>query len=232
MRILIAEDEKEIARALQLMLEKQRYAVDCVHTGTDALAYLLSEGYDAVCLDIMMPEMDGLSVLKAMRERGIATPVLLLTAKAELDDRVEGLDAGADDYLSKPFAMREFLARIKALLRRSGSYTDELLSFGSIKLDCGGYTLSKAPREARLNNKEFQLMELFMRNPRHVFSTTQLMERIWGYECEAELNVVWTNIANLRKKLRELDADILIKTMRGAGFALYEGGNAEDKATC
>lgn len=220
MRILIAEDEVGIAKALKLILEKNRFSVDMVHNGTDALDYLLSVSYDAVVLDIMMPGLDGLEVLSRAREAGVSAPVLFLSAKAEVEDRVAGLDAGADDYLPKPFATSEFISRVKALTRRSGSYVPELIRLGNTTLDLSGYTLSTGDRSVRLNNKEFQLMELFMRNLGRVFSTENLMDKVWGLDSDAEIDVVWTYIGFLRKKLKQLCADIEIKTIRGAGYAL------------
>lgn len=220
MRILIAEDEVGIAKALKLILEKNRFSVDLVHNGTDALDYLLSVSYDAVVLDIMMPGLDGLEVLSRAREAGVSAPVLFLSAKAEVEDRVAGLDAGADDYLPKPFATSEFISRVKALTRRSGSYVPELIRLGNTTLDLSGYTLSTGDRSVRLNNKEFQLMELFMRNRGRVFSTENLMDKVWGLDSDAEIDVVWTYIGFLRKKLKQLCADIEIKTIRGAGYAL------------
>lgn len=222
MRILLAEDEVSIARALKVMLEKNKFTVDMVHNGTDALDYILQIHYDALVLDIMMPGLDGLEVLRQVRHRGIATPALFLTAKSEIEDRITGLDAGADDYLPKPFATGEFLARVRALCRRSGAYAPSLLAFGDLCLDCGQYLLSKGPEQLRLNNKEFQLMELFMKNPGHVFSSEHLMERVWGLDTEAEIDVVWTYIGFLRKKLRSLHAGVEIRTIRGAGYALEE----------
>lgn len=222
MRILIAEDEVTIARALKVMLEKNKYAVDMVHNGLDALEYILAVRYDALVLDIMMPGMDGIQVLQAARSRGIATPALFLTAKAEIDDRVAGLDAGADDYLPKPFAAPEFLARVRALVRRSDSYAAPILRLGNLMLDCGQYTLASPMGTLRLNNKEYQLMELFMRHPRQVFSCEHLMEKIWGLDAEAEIDVVWTYIGFLRKKLKQLEATAELRTIRGAGYALEE----------
>ena len=222
MRVLIAEDEIGIAKALKLILEKNRFSVDMVHNGLDALDYMLSVSYDAVVLDIMMPGLDGLEVLKRARAAGVSSPVLFLTARGEIEDRVAGLDAGADDYLPKPFATCEFVSRVKALTRRSGSYTPDIISLGETKLDLSGYTLSRGDRSVRLGNKEFQLMELFMRNRGRVFSTEYLMDKVWGLDSEAEIDVVWTYIGFLRKKLRQLDADIEIKTIRGAGYALEE----------
>ena len=222
MRILIAEDEVTIARALKVMLERKKYAVDVVFNGKDALDYIRAASYDALVLDIMMPGMDGLTVLREARALGITTPALFLTAKAEVEDRVTGLDAGADDYLPKPFDASEFLARVRALTRRSGAYTPSRLTLGNTSLDCGTYQLLTPYGETRLNNKEFQLMELFLRHPRQVFSSEHLMEKVWGLDAEAEMDVVWTYIGFLRKKLKTLQADIEIKTIRGAGYALEE----------
>lgn len=222
MHILIAEDEVSIARALQLMLEKNKYAVDVVHSGTDALDYILAGDYDALVLDIMMPDMDGISVLTEVRRRGITTPTLFLTAKSEIEDRIAGLDAGADDYLPKPFASGEFLARVRALVRRSSAYAPDILTFGGITLDAGTYILRAAGGETRLNNREFQLMELFLRHPRQIFSAERLMDRIWGPDSGAGIDVVWTYIGFLRKKLKQVGADVEIRTIRGAGYALEE----------
>ena len=222
MRILIAEDEVTIACVLKVMLEKNKYAVDMVHNGSDALDYIQAVGYDALVLDIMMPGKDGIEVLKAARAEGNTTPALFLTAKAEVADRVVGLDAGADDYLPKPFAANEFLARVRALTRRSNTYASFALSFGNVTLDCCQYLLKTAFEEVRLNNKEFQLTELFLRHPRQVFSSEHLMEKVWGLDSEAEMDVVRTYIGFLRRKLRQIGADIEIRTIRGAGYALEE----------
>ena len=222
MRILIADDERELAKALKTVLERSKYTVDTVFTGADALEYGLQGVYDGLILDIMMPGMDGLEVLRALRDRGIATPVMLLTARGEVSDRVTGLEAGADDYLPKPFAMAEFLARVKALLRRSGSYAADVLAVGDLQLDSGAYELRGPKGAAKMNNKEFQLLELFMRSPRRIFSTDDLMEKLWGWDSEAEINVVWTNIANLRRKLGQLGSRVEIRSIRGVGYQLEE----------
>ena len=222
MRILIAEDEISIAKALKVMLERNKYVVDAVYNGTDAVDYACTNVYDALILDIMMPGMDGISALTAIRQNGVTTPALFLTAKAEVEDRVAGLDAGADDYLPKPFAASEFLVRVRALTRRSGGYAPALLRLGNTTLDCGQYTLSSPAGSLRLNNKEYQLMELFLRHPRQVFSTEHLMEKLWSIDSAAELDVIWTYIGFLRKKLKLLGADVEIRTIRGAGYALEE----------
>ncbi len=222
MRILIAEDEVTIAKALKVMLERNKYAVDVVYNGNDALDYVRTASYDALVLDIMMPGLDGLTVLREARAQGITTPALFLTAKAEIEDRVTGLDAGADDYLPKPFDTSEFLARVRALTRRSNTYASSMLRFGNTALDRSQYLLKTASGEVRLNNKEFQLMELFLRHPHQVFSSEHLMEKVWGLDSEAEMDVVWTYIGFLRKKLKALQADIELRTIRGAGYALEE----------
>ena len=220
MRILLAEDEAGIARALKVMLEKNKYTVDMVHNGADALEHIMSSEYDALVLDIMMPGMDGIEVLTRARAGSMTAPALFLTTKGEVEDRVAGLDAGADDYLPKPFAAGEFLARVRALVRRSGSWAPAVLSFGGLKLDCNQYLLRANGGEVRLNNKEYQLMELFMRHPRQVFSTMHLMERVWELNSESDMDVVWTYLGFLRRKLRQLGADVEIKTIRGAGYVL------------
>ena len=222
MRILIAEDEVTIARALKVMLEKNKYAVDMVHNGNDALDYIQATTYDALVLDIMMPKMDGIQALREIRSLGISTPALFLTAKAEIEDRVVGLDAGADDYLPKPFATAEFLARVRALVRRSSAYAPQKLTLGKTELDCGSYCLNVGTESVRLNNKEFQLLELFFRHPGQVFSADHLMDKVWGLDAAAEIDVVWTYIGFLRRKLKNLGADVEIKTIRGAGYALEE----------
>lgn len=223
MRILIAEDEVSIGRALKVLLEKERYTVDLVHNGNDAVDYIEAAHYDALVLDIMMPGRDGIEVLTTVRAHGNTTPALFLTAKGEIEDRVAGLDAGADDYLPKPFATSELLARVRALVRRSDAYAPNVLSLGDLALDCGQYVLSAGGRSERLNNKEFQLMELFLRHPRQVFSSERLMEHVWGFDSEAGIDVVWTYIGFLRKKLKQLGTRVEIRTIRGAGYALEDG---------
>ncbi len=222
MRILIAEDEASIAKALKVMLERNKYVVDAVYNGTDAVDYACTNVYDALILDIMMPGMDGIAALTAIRRSGVTTPALFLTAKAEVEDRVAGLDAGAEDYLPKPFAASEFLARVRALTRRSGGYAPALLRLGNTTLDCGQYTLSTPAGSLRLNNKEYQLIELFLRHPRQVFSSEHLMQKLWSMDSAAEMDVIWTYIGFLRKKLKLLEADVEIRTIRGAGYALEE----------
>ena len=220
MRLLYAEDEKSLARAVSTILVKNNYSVDVVYDGESALDYLATENYDGVILDVMMPKRDGFEVLREMRSRGDITPVLLLTAKSEIDDRVEGLDSGANDYLTKPFDMKELLARIRAMTRVLSVQPDKTLSTGNVRLDCATYDLTGPGGSCKLAGKEFQMMEMLMRNPRKLISTETFMDRIWGYDSEAELNIVWVYISMLRKKLKEIDADVGIKAQRGVGYYL------------
>ncbi len=220
MRILIAEDEIELARGLKFLLEKNKYIVDIVHDGEGALDYFRNTEYDVVILDIMMPKKNGLEVLSAIRREKSRVPVMMLTARSEVKDRVEGLERGADDYLPKPFSTREFIARVKALSRRNEGYMEDRLLFGSVSLDRNCYELSCREKNVRLNNKEFQMAELFMRHPHIVFSTEHLMDRVWDTDSEAGLEVVWTYIGFVRKKLKMIDADIEIRTIRGAGYSM------------
>ena len=220
MRLLLAEDEKELSKALCAILKHNNYSVDAVFNGQDALDYGLCENYDGIILDIMMPKKNGLDVLKELRENGISTPVLMLTAKAEVEDRILGLDMGADDYLTKPFSMGELLARIRAITRRKSEFSPNLLSSGNLSLNRETFELSVDNNSIRLGNKEFQMMEMLMSNPGRLISTEQFMERIWGYETEAEINVVWVYISYLRKKLTTLGADQEIKAVRGVGYTL------------
>ena len=220
MRILIAEDEVATAKALKLLLEKSKFSVDIVHTGTDAWDYVKEGAYEVVVLDIMMPGLSGLEVLERMRKEGFKTPVLMLTAKSEIEDQVAGLDAGADDYLSKPFATSELIARVKALGRRSENYTDTLKTAGDLTLDSNRYEMRAGDKSVSLTNKEFQLMELFVTHPRFVFSTEHLMDKIWGLESNSDIDVVWTHIGFVRKKLKSIDSKAEIKTIRGAGYSL------------
>ncbi|MBR5765332.1 MAG: response regulator transcription factor, partial [Lachnospiraceae bacterium] len=193
-----------------------------VHTGTDAWDYISMGSYEVIVLDIMMPGLSGIDVLTKMRKEHITTPVLLLTAKAEIEDRIAGLDAGADDYLPKPFATGELIARVRALGRRSENYSDSEKKAGNLTLDGNRFTMSVGDKSVNLTNKEFQLMELFINHPGYVFSTDHLMEKIWGLDTDSEIDVVWTHIGFVRKKLRSIGADVEIKTIRGAGYSLSE----------
>ena len=222
MRLLLAEDEAALSKALKTILERNNYSVDAVYDGQTALEYLESDAYDGVILDIMMPKVDGITVLKQVRSRGSRIPILLLTAKSEVDDKVLGLDAGANDYLTKPFNSRELLARIRAMTRAQTAQTDSQLHVGNVTLDRATYELSTPSGAYRLANKEFQMMEMLMSNPRRLISSERFMEKIWGYDSEAEMNVVWVYISYLRKKLTALHADIQIRAKRNAGYTLEE----------
>lgn len=222
MRLLLCEDERSLSRAVEAILRKNNYSVDAVYDGRDALDYIVNGNYDGVILDIMMPIMDGIEVLKKVRSRGITTPILLLTAKSEIEDKVKGLDSGADDYLTKPFDTRELLARIRAMTRGGSVRADTSLRFGNITLDLASYELSSPSGSYKLANKEFQMMEMLMQNPKKLMSTEAFMEKIWGFDSDSELSVVWVYISYLRKKLTALSANISIKAHRNAGYYLEE----------
>ena len=217
MRLLFAEDEKSLSRAITAILKNNHYEVDAVYDGEEALAYLECGTYDGAILDIMMPKKDGLTVLKEIRRQGINTPVLMLTAKAEIDDRVLGLDSGANDYLTKPFAAPELLARIRAMTRTQMTQNTSSLSFGNLSLNQTSFELSSPSGSYQLTNKEFQLLELLMANPGQVISSDRLFEKIWGYESDADPSVIWVYISYLRKKLTALNASV-----RNAGYRLEE----------
>lgn len=222
MRLLLAEDEKELSKALCAILKHNNYSVDPVFNGQDALDYGMDENYDGIILDLMMPKKNGLEVLRELREAGISTPVLILTAKAQLEDKILGLDTGADDYLTKPFATGELLARIRAMTRRKTEFTPNKLTIGNLTLNRETFELSTGSGAIRLGNKEFQMIELMMDNPGRLISTEQFMERIWGYDTDAEINVVWVYISYLRKKLAGLNANVEIRATRGVGYSLEE----------
>lgn len=222
MRLLLAEDEKALSKALVTILERNNYGVDAVYNGQEALDYLACGQYDGVILDIMMPQVDGITVLKTLRSQGNLVPVLLLTAKSEVDDKVEGLDSGANDYLTKPFQVKELLARIRAMTRSAPAQASTKLQLGNVTLDQATFLLSTPSGQVRLANKEYQMLELLLRHPRQLFSTQRLMESIWGYDSDAELNVVWVCMSNLRKKLSALHATVTIKATRNAGYTLEE----------
>lgn len=222
MRLLLAEGEKQLSKALVTILARNNYSVDAVYDGETALQYLGADNYDGVILDIMMPKVDGITVLKQIREKGNLIPVLLLTAKSEVDDKVLGLDAGANDYLTKPFHARELLARIRAMTRTQTAQSSAQLHLGNVTLDQATFELSTPSGSFRLANKEFQMLELLMRNPRSLIPSERFLENIWGYDSEAEINVVWAYISYLRKKLAALHANIQIKATRNAGYSLEE----------
>lgn len=222
MRILFAEDELALSKALTTILKRNNYSVDAVYDGQTALEYLEMDNYDCAILDIMMPKLDGISVLKEIRKKGMQIPVIMLTAKSEVDDKVLGLDSGANDYLTKPFEAKELMARIRAVTRIQTVQSDSLLKFGNLTLNQATFELSSSAGSISLANKEFQMLELLMSNPHHLISADGFFEKIWGYDSEAEMNVVWVYISYLRKKLEKLDADVKIKATRNVGYSLEE----------
>lgn len=229
MRLLLAEDEEELSNALVAVLKAQKYTVDAVYNGLDAYDWAIATEYDGIILDIMMPYMSGLEVLEKIRKKGIDTPVLLLTAKAEIEDRVLGLDKGADDYLTKPFAMKELLARIRAMTRRNNtSFEANIIECQGLKLDRNKLTLECGDNSTVLGNKEFQMMEMLMRDGGKLVSTELFMDRIWGYDTQAQINVVWVYISYLRKKLLQMNAPCEIKAARGQGYRLALKGEDND----
>ena len=221
MKLLFAEDERSLSRAITHILEKNCYSVDAVYDGQTALAYLENGDYDGVILDIMMPKADGIFVLRTIRAKGNPVPVLILTAKSEIDDRVLGLDAGANDYLTKPFDTKEQLARIRAMTRGNRA-VDATLHFGNLTLNRTNFELSAPTGSFRLANKEYQMMELLMANARQLISSDQFLEKIWGLDSDMESSVVWVYISYLRKKLTALNADVSIRAVRNAGYVLEE----------
>ena len=220
MKLLLAEDEIAMSEAVTDILTYHKYSVDAVYNGADALDYALASQYDGVILDIMMPKMDGIEVLKRLRAAGCTVPVLLLTAKAEVDDRIRGLDAGADDYLPKPFAMGELLARVRAMLRRRENFTPDVARVGNIALDQRRGLIACGDETQPLSALEYRLMELFALNPGICFSAGALLERIWGLDSDAEEGSVWVYISYLRKKLAKLGASVEIHSRRGVGYSL------------
>ncbi|SCW37707.1 DNA-binding response regulator, OmpR family, contains REC and winged-helix (wHTH) domain [Ruminococcaceae bacterium YRB3002] len=220
MRILLAEDEKSMSKALVAILTKNNYAVDAVYDGEEALSYLLTGDYDCAVLDVMMPKMDGFAVLREIRKKGMTLPVMMLTAKAEIDDKVEGLDLGANDYLTKPFESRELLARIRAITRTMTTAADNILRYGNVTLDRAAFEMSTEEGIVRLAAKEFQMMEYLMANPGVLISTERFMDKVWGLDSEADISVVWTNLSYLRRKLTQIHANVKIKVTRNAGYSL------------
>ncbi len=220
MRLLFAEDEKSLSRAVCEILKKSSYAVDPVYDGEEALDYLEAGEYDGAILDVMMPKMDGIQVLKAIRAKGNTIPVLMLTAKSEVDDKVLGLDSGANDYLTKPFAAKELLARIRAMTRQQAAQTDSVLRAGNLSLNQATLVLAGPEGSVKLGSKEFQLMELLMANAGRLIPTERIMEKVWGYDSDTDISVVWVYISYLRKKLTALGADAAIKATRNVGYSL------------
>ncbi len=222
MRLLLCEDEKELSNALVKILKHFNYSVDAVYDGEQALDYIDAENYDAVLLDIIMPKMDGIEVLKITRAKGNNIPIIMLTAKSTVDDKVTGLDFGANDYLTKPFDTKELLARIRAITRSATDSSSSVLTAGNISLNRKTFELSGANGSVKLANKEFQMLELLMINNGHIISADRFMDKIWGYDSDAEINVVWVYISYLRKKLTSLNANVKIKAIRNTGYSLEE----------
>lgn len=220
MKILLCEDERELSNAVSAILRHHNYTVDAVYDGQNAYDYGLTNQYDVILLDIMMPKMDGLSVLNELRNKGIKTPVLILSAKGEVSDKIKGLDLGADDYLSKPFSMAEMIARIRAITRRRREEFDTQISFHDLVLNRLTYELSVGNNTIHLSSKEYQMMEMLIMHPNVVISTETFMEKIWGFDSESEINVVWVYISALRKKIFNLNANVVIKAARGVGYRL------------
>ena len=218
MKLLLAEDEIDLSNAIKKVLEFNKYEVDTAFDGEQAYDFASNNKYDGIIMDVMMPKMNGIEVVKKLRQEKINTPILILTALAEIDDKITGLDAGADDYLTKPFVIKELLARVRAVTRRNGEIAD-LSSFGNVMLNPSTSEIT-AKTTIRLTSKEYKLIELFVRNQNVLLSTEQIMERVWEYESEAEINVVWVFISTLRKKLEKIGADCTIKAVRGVGYKL------------
>ena len=220
MKLLYAEDERELSEAVTDILTYHNYIVDAVYDGENALAYAQNESYDGIILDIMMPGMSGLDVLKKLRQSGCNTPVLLLTAKSEVEDKIEGLDTGADDYLAKPFVMGELLARIRAMLRRRENFVPDILKCGNLSLNLSNYNLNTDKGSVTLTKLEFHIMELLMQNRGVYYSTESIFEKVWGYDSDADIGVVWVYISYLRKHLEALNANAQIKVRRNIGYTL------------
>ncbi len=220
MRILIAEDDPKLLKSLVHIFELNHYVVDGVGNGNDAFDFASSNEYDGLVLDIMMPDMDGITLLKKLRANGITTPTLFLTARTEIDQRIEGLDAGADDYLPKPFSTGELLARVRAMLRRKDNFTPDILTFGALFLNRSTYELICGGKTHALSGREFQVMEMLMQNPNTIVAAEQLITHIWGWDTNVDTSVVWVHISNIRKKLEALSAPVAIKFVRNAGYML------------
>lgn len=217
MKLLLVEDEKSLSRVLVKILKNNNYSVDAVFNGEDALEYLRTYEYDAAIMDIMIPKIDGIEVLKRIRSENNRTPIIMLTAKSQIEDKVFGLDSGANDYLTKPFDTRELLARIRNITRGKDE-VDNKLSIGDIKLDKLTYELSSNFGSIKLKSKEFQMMEMLMQNPNIIIPIDTFFEKIWGYDNETEINVVWVYISYLRKKLKDLKSNVKIKVSRNIGY--------------
>ncbi len=220
MRLLLAEDERSLSRALTAILKHNNYSVDAAFDGEEALDYLESQEYDLLILDVMMPKKDGFEVLKTLREKKFDLPVLMLTARNSVEDKVRGLDGGADDYLAKPFDTQELLARVRALCRRQSESVVNRLIYGDLQLDTNSCELICRDKKFPLTSKEFQIIEMLMRHPGKVISTERFMESVWGLDSDAEINVVWTYVSYLRRKLKQSGAGVSIKAVRNLGYSL------------
>ena len=220
MRLLIAEDDPKLLKSLVHIFETNHYVVDGVSDGSLAFDYATSGEYDGIVLDIMMPGMDGMTLLKKLRKDGVTTPALFLTAKTETYQKIEGLDAGADDYLPKPFATGELLARVRAMLRRKDNFVPDLLHFGDLTLNRSTYEIAYNGIAQSLSGKEFQVMEILMQQPGMIVTAEQLITHIWGWETDVDTSVVWVHISNIRKKLDGLSAPVAIRFVRNAGYIL------------
>ena len=220
MKLLFAEDDPDVSRSVTALLTRSHYSVDPVYNGNDALTYLTDGDYDACIMDIRMPGMNGDEVVRKARAAGSQVPVIMLTAMGEVEDRINGLDAGADDYLAKPFDGGELLARIRALLRRHESYSPDIVTYGDLTLNRSTFALSCHEKSVSLSNKAFQMMEMLMLSPGRIISVDEFMQHIWGWDSESEINVVWVNISTLRKQLSSMDSKTAIKVVRGAGYRL------------
>lgn len=223
MKLLYAEDEEEMSEAVVDILTYHKYTVDAVYDGEETLSYAHAEQYDGIILDVMMPKKSGLQVLKELRAEGCKTPILLLTAKAEVEDRIEGLDLGADDYLPKPFVMGELLARVRAMLRRREEFTPNVLTCGGVSLNQSTYELSGNGKRFVLPNLEYRLMELLMLNQGIYLSSEDILVKVWGYDTDAEIGTVWVYISGLRKKLAAIDKKVEIRAKRNVGYTLEAG---------
>ncbi len=220
MRLLIAEDDTKLLKSLKHIFESNKYMVDAVSNGIDAYDFAATDEYDGIVLDIMMPGMDGVEVLRKLRTKGISTPVLFLTAKTEVYQRVEGLDAGADDYLPKPFSTQELLARVRAMLRRKDNYAPEVIEVNGLILNRSTYELSFANKITSLSGREFQIMEMLMQRPNFIVTSEEFLSHVWGWNSEVDVSVIWVHISNIRKKLTAMNAPIEIRFVRGAGYKL------------
>ena len=220
MKLLYAEDERNMAEAVYDVLVYNNYLVDVVYDGEDALNYALADSYDGIILDIMMPKKNGIEVLKTIREKGITTPVLLLTAKSDIEDKIQGLDMGDDDYLTKPFSIGELMARVRAMLRRKDEYTPSIIDFKDISLNILNYELSCRDKKVNLTKNEYQVMELLMLNKDIYIASETIFIRIWGYDSDADIGIVWVYISYLRKHLKEIDSSVNIVAKRNVGYRL------------